>query len=71
MTRPHARLPSQFAGQSSAVEGEAWAQDVKAKSRWNRPGLDVGAVSVFENWFKPEKKEGSAKVFGPTPPASA
>ena len=55
----------------SEAEGEVWAQNAKSHSRWNRPGLDVGAVSVFEAWFKPEKKEGTAKVFGPTPPASA
>jgi hypothetical protein len=55
----------------SEAEGEAWLQGVRNHSRWNRPGLDVGAVSVFESWFKPEKKEGSAKVFGPTPPANA
>ena len=40
----------------------------QTKSRWNRPGLDVGAVSVFESWLKPDKAEGVAKVHGPTPP---
>ena len=41
---------------------------LQTKSRWNRPGLDVGAVSVFESWLKPDKAEGVAKVHGPTPP---
>lgn len=51
-----------------AKEGEVWAATMKTKSRWNRPGLDVGAVSVFESWLKPDKAEGVAKVHGPTPP---
>lgn len=49
-------------------EATAWKAGVKASSRWNRPGLDVGAVSVFEPWFKPAKVEGTAIVHGPTPP---
>lgn len=49
-------------------EAEAWGEAMRAHSRWNRPGLDVGQVSVFESWFKPAKQDGSAKVFGPAPP---
>ncbi len=52
-----------------AEEAKAWDEAVRSKSRWNRPGLDVGQVSVFESWFKPNKAEGVAKVHGPTPPA--
>lgn len=44
---------------------------MQTKSRWNRPGLDVGAVSVFESWLKPDKAEGVAKVHGPSPPKVA
>jgi hypothetical protein len=51
-------------------EGQVWADTMKTKSRWNRPGLDVGEVSIFEAWFKPEKAAGLAAVHGPTPPAT-
>lgn len=50
-------------------EATAWKENMKAGSRWNRPGLDVGQVSVFESWFKPAKKAGSALAHGPAPPA--
>ena len=45
---------------AQAAEAQAWAETMKTKSRWNRPGLDVGQVSVFESWFKPSKQESSA-----------
>ena len=52
-------------------EGKEWKEAMKRGSRWNRPGVDVGAVSIFEGWFKPERKEGSAMEFGPAPPKTA
>lgn len=50
---------------NSVEEGKKWAEEAQAKSRWNRPGVDVGAVSVFEAWSKPAKQDGLAKVHGP------
>lgn len=58
-------------GNRDITEALAWKENVKAKSRWNRPGLDVGSVSMFESWWKPEKKEGTADKHGPTPPHRA
>ena len=52
-------------------EAAEWKEAMKRGSRWNRPGVDVGAVSIFEGWFKPERKEGSAMEFGPAPPKTA
>ena len=51
-----------------ASDGQEWVDTLKSKSRWNRPGVDVGAVSVFEAWLKPMPVDGLAKVHGPTPP---
>ena len=51
--------------------GASWIADIRSKSRWNRPGVDVGAVSVFEGWLKPSKVDGVAKVHGPTPPVAS
>ncbi len=56
--------------EAQAADGKVWIETIRSKSRWNRPGLDVGQVSVFEPWFKPNKAEGVAKVHGPAPPAT-
>lgn len=49
-------------------EAEAWDGHHKEMSRWNRPGVDVGQVSVFEPWIKPPKVAGLAAQYGPAPP---
>lgn len=52
-------------------EAQKWVDGMHNSSRWNRPGLDVGGVSIFESWGKPSKKEGSAVTYGPAPPTTA
>jgi hypothetical protein len=56
---------------NQAAEGLKWAEEMKNGSRWSRPGLDVGQVTVFESPFKPTRVEGVAERFGPAPPAAA
>ena len=57
-----------MASERNEEEATTWKAGMKSRSRWNRPGLDVGQVSVFEPWYKPTKQEGVATQFGPTPP---
>ena len=56
---------------NQAAEGLKWSEEMKSGSRWSRPGLDVGQVTVFESPFKPTRVEGVAERFGPAPPLAA
>lgn len=48
-----------------------WIHMHKDWSRWNRPGVDVGNVTIFGPWSMPEARPGLADQYGPSPPKDA